>query len=66
MVNSHKPVTGDTPAALRRSDRAIARVAPREIDAGELFAGAHALLIRHGEDYYTLRRTSKGKLILTK
>jgi hemin uptake protein HemP len=46
--------------------RTEAASVPREIDARELFAGANALLIRHGDERYTLRRTSKGKLILTK
>ena len=38
----------------------------REIDAQQLFAHANAVQIRHGNERYTLRRTSKGKLILTK
>jgi hemin uptake protein HemP len=38
----------------------------REIDSAELFAGSREVLIRHAGQTYTLRRTSKGKLILTK
>jgi hemin uptake protein HemP len=38
----------------------------RELDANQLFAGANTLQIRHGGERYTLRRTGKGKLILTK
>lgn len=38
----------------------------REIDSKQLFGGAKALFIRHDGERYTLRRTSKGKLILTK
>ena len=37
-----------------------------EVSSAQLFAGAKALFIRHGGERYTLRRTSKGKLILTK
>ena len=38
----------------------------RELDSSELFAGNKVLLIRHEGTFYALRRTSKGKLILTK
>jgi hemin uptake protein HemP len=38
----------------------------REITSAELFAGGGEVRIRHLDDIYTLRRTSKGKLILTK
>lgn len=38
----------------------------REITSEELLAGGNELNIRHGDDLYRLRRTSKGKLILTK
>lgn len=38
----------------------------REIESAALLAGGRELLIRHGGEVYTLRQTSKGKLILTK
>jgi hemin uptake protein HemP len=38
----------------------------REIESAALLAGGRELLIRHGSEVYTLRQTSKGKLILTK
>ena len=38
----------------------------REIESAALLAGGRELLIRHGSEDYTLRQTSKGKLILTK
>lgn len=47
-------------------------VAPREavvrrvLESRALFAGAHELHIEHNGFVYTLRLTSKGKLILTK
>jgi len=39
---------------------------PRHITSAELFAGSRELYIRHAGETYTLRQTSKGKLILTK
>lgn len=41
-------------------------VAKREVQSTELLAGERELLIRHAGETYTLRQTSKGKLILTK
>jgi hemin uptake protein HemP len=38
----------------------------REIASSELFAGGREIHIRHADEIYTLRQTSKGKLILTK
>lgn len=38
----------------------------REISSAELLDGAREIYIRHADELYTLRRTSKGKLILTK
>lgn len=37
-----------------------------EVDSKRLFGGNKELLIRHDGECYTLRHTSKGKLILTK
>mgnify|MGYP001160351747 CR=1 FL=1 len=41
-------------------------LAPRRIASDELFAGAVEVQIEHREQVYRLRRTSLGKLILTK
>lgn len=38
----------------------------RQLEAEQLFAGAKEIVIRHAGEWYRLRRTSKGKLILTK
>lgn len=38
----------------------------RVLGSRELFAGGHELHIEHNGFLYTLRLTSKGKLILTK
>ena len=40
--------------------------AKREITSAELLAGGREINIRHADEIYTLRQTSKGKLILTK
>lgn len=36
------------------------------LDSASLFAGASEVVIAHEGSHYRLRRTSKGKLILTK
>lgn len=38
----------------------------RVIDAGELLAGEQEVIIRNGDQFYRLRRTRQGKLILHK
>ena len=38
----------------------------RQIRSVELFNGGREVLIEHAGELYSLRRTSKGKLILTK
>ena len=42
------------------------RLAARRIDSANLLAGAREIEIDHHGELYRLRRTSKGKLILTK
>ncbi len=55
------PHVADAPAtALQRAPDS------RQFDAEQLFAGAKEIMIRHAGECYRLRRTSKGKLILTK
>ena len=52
-----------------RNDRHKAKPraeAQSEVDSKQLFAGAKEIFIRHDSERYTLRHTSKGKLILTK
>ncbi len=62
-MDSHRP-----DPSVEKSERVLTRAAasPREFDSQQLFAGARELLIRHAGECYTLRQTSKGKLILTK
>ena len=38
----------------------------RQIRSDELFSGRREVLIEHAGEIYSLRHTSKGKLILTK
>ena len=54
-----------TPVAAENKGGLQPRVR-REITSSELFAGGRELHIRHADEVYTLRQTSKGKLILTK
>lgn len=58
------------PADSGRLDREAAptRVAENShrLRSTEIFKGAREIVIEHGGEEYRLRRTSKGKLILTK
>ncbi|MBU0726352.1 MAG: hemin uptake protein HemP [Alphaproteobacteria bacterium] len=36
------------------------------LQSGELFRAGREILIQHADEYYRLRLTRKGKLILTK
>ena len=63
--------TQPAPAALAHAanPRTVASrtPAPRgQIRSGDLFGGHRELLIEHAGELYSLRQTSKGKLILTK
>ncbi len=42
------------------------RVQRRQIRSDDLFGGRREVLIEHAGEIYSLRQTSKGKLILTK
>jgi hemin uptake protein HemP len=39
---------------------------PRIIPSPELFAGSREIRILHDNEFYTLRQTARGKLLLTK
>lgn len=58
----------DKPAqpASTRTNAALPAAPRRVLESRELFAGGHELHIEHNGFVYTLRLTSKGKLILTK
>ncbi len=55
---------GDVPPSVASNGRGVH--SPRVLASQELFAGGHELHIEHNGFVYTLRLTSKGKLILTK
>jgi hemin uptake protein HemP len=56
-----------SPAAAPPAASAAAEGAPmRRIDSRDLLGAAHEVEIDHGGHIYRLRRTSLGKLILTK
>jgi len=63
MNPGNEPKAAAANAAQPRQQPASRR---REITSVELFAGAREIDIRHADEVYTLRQTSKGKLILTK
>jgi hemin uptake protein HemP len=65
MMENDRTKPHDT-APASPSTRATTTRAKREITSAELFAGGREIHIRHSEEIYTLRQTSKGKLILTK
>jgi hemin uptake protein HemP len=68
--NPQKPVrAASLPEVARKPSAIVSSVDSREqseVDSRQLFADANELFIRHDGERYTLRRTSKGKLILTK
>jgi hemin uptake protein HemP len=54
-----------TQAEKKEGKRASA-TARRQLASRDLFGGGNELHIEHNGEIYTLRQTSKGKLILTK
>jgi hemin uptake protein HemP len=67
MIEREAPAVA-TPDAPRRQpeDKPLLAGGRRIVKSGELFGGGHVLLIDHRGEIYSLRETSKGKLILTK
>lgn len=58
-----EPMSGAGP----RPEQQVRTGAPRRMTSTrELLAGGNEVQIEHNGDIYTLRQTSKGKLILTK
>jgi len=56
----------EKPANTPKREHVPAQATRREIESLQLLGGGKELLIRHDGKCYTLRHTSKGKLILTK
>lgn len=73
-MHSMQPSPSAPPGAEPEPAPAVAAAGParttpaglRRIASSELFAGAVEVEIEHQEQVYRLRRTSLGKLILTK
>ena len=62
-IVSEEVLAGSGPQA----DRPLRALAPRRMTSTrELLAGGTEVQIEHNGEIYTLRQTSKGKLILTK
>jgi hemin uptake protein HemP len=64
-----KPAPGAASNAARTATAAAERGAQsqrQQISSEELFGGRREVLIEHAGELYSLRQTSKGKLILTK
>ena len=56
--------TSDKPGAAALVTRNEAQ--RRQVRSTDLFGNCREVLIEHAGEFYSLRRTSKGKLILTK
>ena len=56
--------TSDKPEAAALVTRNEAQ--RRQVRSTDLFGNCREVLIEHAGEFYSLRRTSKGKLILTK
>ncbi len=65
MTTTRKSAYGTDSGAVREAHGAPVAT-PREIASDSLLGNCRAIHIRHGGEVYTLRRTSSGKLILTK
>lgn len=52
--------------AERTESKSVSATARRKLASRDLLGGGNELHIEHNGEIYTLRQTSKGKLILTK
>lgn len=68
MSLSHPAVAGAvTSLPVLRQAEALPPVSGQmTLQSGELFRAGREILIQHADEYYRLRLTRKGKLILTK
>lgn len=65
-MTSEEKKDGPSPCVPTHLDRGPCERFRREVTSAELLGGGREIHIRHGGEIYTLRRTSNGKLILTK
>ncbi|MEM7530002.1 MAG: hemin uptake protein HemP [Pseudomonadota bacterium] len=55
----------DPDTASAKDEFSLGRTRGQEIDGRALFGSSTAVLIRHGEEAYALRKTRAGKLVQT-
>lgn len=69
ILTTVKAATGTAVQTLEQINAPVQPEAPantKRLSSIDLFSGARELVIDHAGDQYRLRRTSQGKLILTK
>jgi hemin uptake protein HemP len=67
MIERETPAVGSPDAPRQQADnKPLPARGRRIVKSTELLGGGQVLLIDHGGEIYSLRETSKGKLILTK
>ncbi len=66
MAIDHEPGSGTKQIASPQAHAPAGVAVRREVESTTLLGGGRELLIHHAGETYTLRQTSKGKLILTK
>jgi hemin uptake protein HemP len=67
MIERETPAVAPPEAPRQQPDnKPLSARGRRTVKSSELLGGGQVLLIDHGGEIYSLRETSKGKLILTK
>lgn len=66
MNENSKEPGGDGRQSAEAGVSKASSAGARTFKSNEIFADANEIIIEHEGDQYRLRRTSKGKLILTK
>jgi hemin uptake protein HemP len=66
MIDKEPVSDEQAPLAPIRQAKLAGPAVRRMVKSSELLAGGNELLIEHNGGVYSLRETSKGKLILTK
>ncbi len=65
-MKPESPSNGLAAPASMPADAAGSAAPRRQVRSDDLFGGQREVLIEHAGEFYSLRQTSKGKLILTK
>ena len=66
MIERETPAVASPEAQQQPDNKPLSARGRRTVKSSELLGGGQVLLIDHGGEIYSLRETSKGKLILTK